>query len=104
MDKLRILIVDPAVAVRRTLAGRLAAEPALEVVGTAADGRIALAKIAQARPDLVLLNADPAQADGPETLAAVRLAHPTLPVLPFSRPPAGAAGPPAEGDDPGAGL
>ncbi len=56
MGKTRILVVDDAVVVRRMLSDVLSADPDLEVVGTAANGRIALAKIPQVNPDLITLD------------------------------------------------
>ena len=42
MSKIRVLIVDDAAVFRRVLSNEFSADPALEVVGTAADGKIAL--------------------------------------------------------------
>ena len=47
MQKIRILIVDDAVVVRRMLTDILDSDPELEVVGTAANGKIALNKLPQ---------------------------------------------------------
>ena len=70
MPKIRVLIVDDAVVIRRLVTDGLAADPDIEVVGTAANGRIALAKIAQVNPDLVTLDVEMPEMDGLETLAA----------------------------------
>jgi len=64
----------------------LAADPALEVAGTAADAQLALAKAAQVRPDVLLLDAGLPPEDG-DALAALRGANPLLPVVLFSGPP-----------------
>jgi two-component system chemotaxis response regulator CheB len=53
-------------------------------VGTASDGRIALQKIPQLKPDLVTLDIEMPVMDGLETLAAVRKLYPKLPVIMFS--------------------
>src|SRR5712692_1482930 len=84
MGKIRVLIVDDAVVVRRVVSDVLAADPALEVAGTAANGRIALAKIPQVNPDLVMLDVEMPEMDGLETLAAIRKQYPFLPVIMFS--------------------
>jgi len=42
VSKIRVLVVDDAVVFRRLVANELARDPALEVVGTAANGRIAV--------------------------------------------------------------
>ena len=49
--KKRVLIVDDAIVVRRTLSDAIARDPALEVAGTAANGRFALAKFSDLKPD-----------------------------------------------------
>jgi two-component system chemotaxis response regulator CheB len=84
MPKIRILIVDDAVVVRRMMAEVLSSDPELEVVGTAANGRIALAKIPQVNPDLVILDVEMPEMDGLQTLAALRKTYPLLPVVMFS--------------------
>src|SRR5580704_10341718 len=78
MNKTRILIVADAVVLRRSLAEALSANPALEVVGTAATEHIALARIDQVNPDLVLLDTDMPERSG------LREAHPHLPMILFS--------------------
>ncbi len=85
MRKIRVLIVDDAVVARRIVAELLSADPELEVAGMAANGRIALAKVAQLDPDLVTLDLEMPDMDGLETLAALRKAHPHLPVVMLSR-------------------
>lgn len=84
MGKIRILSVDDAVVVRRLITDILASDPALEVVGTAANGRIGLAKIPQVNPDVVLLDVEMPEMDGLETLATLRKTYPRLPVIMFS--------------------
>src|SRR5581483_11994282 len=84
MTKIRVLVVDDAVVVRRLLSDELAGDPALEVAGTAANGRIALAKIPQVNPDVVILDLEMSEMDGLQTLAALRRNHPRLPVILFS--------------------
>lgn len=84
MPKLRVLVVDDAVVFRRMVAEELAADPAIEVVGTAANGKIALAKLTQVNPDLVILDVEMPELDGLATLREIRKTHPKLPVIMFS--------------------
>lgn len=84
MHRIRVLIVDDAVVVRRLLAHVLEDDPELEVVGTAANGKIALAKIAQSPPDVVTLDVEMPEMSGLETLAEIRRRWPRLPVVMFS--------------------
>jgi two-component system chemotaxis response regulator CheB len=84
MPAIRVLIVDDAVVIRRLLAAELACDPALEVVGTAANGRLALAKMAQLSPDLVILDVEMPEMDGLTTLKELRRTYSRLPVIMFS--------------------
>ena len=84
MAKIRILIVDDAVVVRRLLSETLAHDPDIEVVGVAANGRIALQKIPQCTPDLVTLDVEMPEMDGLATLRELRRDYPVLPVIMFS--------------------
>jgi two-component system chemotaxis response regulator CheB len=84
VPKVRVLIVDDAVVIRRLVADALSADPALEVVGTAANGRIALAKLPQVNPDVVILDVEMPELDGLATLREIRKMHPKLPVIMFS--------------------
>lgn len=84
MPKIRALIVDDAVVVRRMVGDVLASDPDIEVAGVAANGRIALAKIPQVNPDVVTLDVEMPDMDGLETLAAIRKTYPKLPVIMFS--------------------
>ncbi len=77
-------MVDDAVVVRRMLTDVLASDPAFEVAGAAANGRIALAKIPQVNPDIVILDVEMPEMDGLETLAAIRKIYPMMPVIMFS--------------------
>ncbi|MBD2445772.1 chemotaxis response regulator protein-glutamate methylesterase [Nostoc sp. FACHB-152] len=84
MPKIRVLVVDDAVVVRSRVSKILASDPQLEVVGVAANGRIALAKIPQVNPDVVILDVEMPEMNGLETLAALRPIYPHLPVIMFS--------------------
>jgi two-component system, chemotaxis family, protein-glutamate methylesterase/glutaminase len=82
--RIRILVVDDAVVVRRMVTDVLSEDPEIEVVGAAANGRIGLQKLTQVNPDLVTLDIEMPEMDGLQTLAALRKTHPTLPVIMFS--------------------
>lgn len=84
MPKIHILIVDDAVVVRSRLSKLLALDSDFEVAGVAATGRIALAKIPQVNPDVVILDVEMPDMNGLETLAAIRRSYPKLPVIMFS--------------------
>jgi two-component system, chemotaxis family, protein-glutamate methylesterase/glutaminase len=84
MKKARVLIVDDAALIRRIITDALSAEPTIEVAGEAEDGRTALLRIAQLKPDLVTLDIELPGMNGIETLREIRKAYPRLPVIMFS--------------------
>jgi two-component system chemotaxis response regulator CheB len=84
MPRFRILVVDDSVVYRRLVSDELSRDPELEVAGTAANGRIALAKLGQLSPDLVILDVAMPEMDGLETLKELRKTYPRLPVIMFS--------------------
>ncbi len=84
MPKIRILVVDDSVVVRRMVSDALASDPQLEVAGTAANGKIALAKIPQVNPDIVILDVEMPELDGIGTLVEIRKSLPSLPVIMYS--------------------
>jgi len=72
MPKTRILVVDDSVVVRRLLTNVLSDEPTIDVVGAAPNGRIAIAKITQVNPDLIILDVEMPEMDGLEATQAIR--------------------------------
>jgi len=82
--KLRVLVVDDAVVVRKIVGDVLEEDPAIEVAATAPNGRIALQKLTQVNPDVVTLDVEMPELGGIETLRALRRTHPELPVIMFS--------------------
>jgi two-component system, chemotaxis family, protein-glutamate methylesterase/glutaminase len=84
MPKFRILVVDDSVVFRRLVSDELSRDSELEVVGTAANGRIALAKLGQLSPDLVILDITMPEMDGLQALKELRKSYPRLPVIMFS--------------------
>ncbi len=81
---IRILVVDDSVVIRKLLTATLGEVAGLEVVATAGLGKIALAKIEQDPPDIVILDVEMPEMDGIETLKRIRKIAPRLPVIMFS--------------------
>ena len=73
MTSIRILVVDDSVVIRKLLTETLSGDIGLEVVGAASDGRIALTKISQLKPDLVTLDIEMPVMNGLEALAEMRV-------------------------------
>jgi len=84
MTKIRALVVDDSTVVRRMLSEIIADSDDFEVVGTAANGKIALAKIPQLLPDVVTLDMEMPEMGGLETIKEIRRSYPTLPIVLFS--------------------
>ena len=64
MEKVRVLVVDDSALVRKLLSAMLASDPAIEVVGTAADPLIAREKIKLLNPDVLTLDVEMPRMDG----------------------------------------
>ena len=82
--RIRVLVVDDAVVVRRLVMEALATDSELEIVGGAENGRVALDRIPQLKPDLIVLDIEMPVMGGLETLVNVRRSYPKLPVIVFS--------------------
>src|SRR5919112_59690 len=93
MDPIRVLVVDDSVVVRKIVTDVLSEDPAIEVVGTAVNGRIAVAKVAQLEPDLVTMDIEMPEMNGIEAVRAIRAGaggggagrgHGRVPIIMFS--------------------
>lgn len=84
MDGIRVLVVDDSAVVRRLLTDILTADPQIQLIGTAANAAVALAKVEEANPDVVTLDVEMPEVSGLEILAQIRKLRPHLPVIMFS--------------------
>jgi two-component system, chemotaxis family, protein-glutamate methylesterase/glutaminase len=83
-SRIRALVVDDSVVIRRLVTHVLAQDPDIEVVGAASDGALALARIPQLHPHLMTLDVEMPNMDGLATLREVRKRYPGLVVIMFS--------------------
>ena len=80
-QRVRVLVVDDSVVVRRIICSAVEADPNLILAGSAPNGRIALERLNQWNPDVVTLDIEMPEMDGIETLRHIRATHPNLPVI-----------------------
>jgi DNA-binding NarL/FixJ family response regulator len=73
----RVVIADDAVGIRELIRTLLSLEPDFTVVGTAADGAEAVALVAKALPDLLVIDVSMPVMDGVEAITAVRKVSPS---------------------------
>jgi two-component system, chemotaxis family, protein-glutamate methylesterase/glutaminase len=80
----RVFVVDDSAFIRKALARVLAAEPSLQVVGQAANGAEAVARIPELDPDVVTLDVAMPGMDGQQVLRALLRWKPSLKVVMLS--------------------
>jgi two-component system chemotaxis response regulator CheB len=68
---MRVLVVDDTAVFRRIVSDALTGVPGVEVVGTAANGKLALARMSALQPDLVTLDIEMPEMNGIEVLEAM---------------------------------
>jgi two-component system, chemotaxis family, protein-glutamate methylesterase/glutaminase len=83
-QKIRVLVVDDSVVIRRLVCHALEEDPAIEVVAVAANGLIALNRIPQVNPDVITLDIEMPELDGLEMLRRLRPGSNETRVIMFS--------------------
>ena len=78
---MRLFLVSPALAIRRSLSKALDAEPQIVVIGEARTSTQALARVPAVRPDVLLAGAHLTEPDSPEMCRRLRGTMPELQVL-----------------------
>lgn len=89
MNPIRVMVVDDSVVVRKIVTDVLSADPDIEVVGTAVNGKVALVKLAQLQPDLVTMDIEMPEMNGIEAVRGIRAGaggpkHSRVPIVMFS--------------------
>ena len=80
-EKIRVLLADDSVVVRRAITKAIESDPDFEVVATLANGAQALARLEVVAVDAVILDVEMPELDGLATLRRIRAKWPALPVI-----------------------
>lgn len=80
---IRVLVVDDSGFFRRRIVEILEADPSLQVIGTATNGREAIQKVMELKPDIVTMDIEMPVMDGITAVRRIMKIQPT-PVLMFS--------------------
>ncbi|MDP3714541.1 MAG: chemotaxis response regulator protein-glutamate methylesterase [Mycobacteriales bacterium] len=84
MRPLRVMTVDDSVVVRLMVAEALRGEKDFELAGFAQNGQVALDKLTEIAPDLIVLDVEMPVMDGLTTLLELRKRRSKIPVVMFS--------------------
>ncbi len=82
--RIRVLVVDDSVVIRRLVTTALERDPQIEIVGTAPNGSIGLARVPQLTPDVITLDIEMPEMSGLEMLRELRRTNKEVRVIMFS--------------------
>ena len=82
--RVRTMVVCDAAVLRQLIVGAIERDPAIEVVGSAPNGTLALERIARLEPDVVSLDLGAPAPDCLDTLGRIRRDFPEIPVVAFN--------------------
>ncbi|MBI5418343.1 chemotaxis response regulator protein-glutamate methylesterase [Candidatus Poribacteria bacterium] len=83
MRKIRVMVVDDSLFIRKVLSEIISSDDELEVVGTAMNGKIAIQNISQLKPDCITLDIEMPEMDGLATLKYI-MKHIPIPIIMIS--------------------
>jgi DNA-binding NarL/FixJ family response regulator len=81
MAKLRVYLADDHAVVRAGLKALINAEPQMEVIGEAGDGRTVCLQVPEVQPDVVVMDVSMPQMNGAQATAQLKQACPSVKVL-----------------------
>ncbi|WP_336924000.1 response regulator, partial [Aquipuribacter sp. SD81] len=82
--RIRVVVVDDSVVVRRLVSDVLASDPEIEVVATSSNGRLGVDAVRRLRPDVVTMDIEMPVMDGIEAVREIRTTDRTVPIIMFS--------------------
>lgn len=83
-QKLRVLVVDDSVVVRRLISNAIELDPRMELAGIAMDGQMAIEKARQLRPDVITMDIEMPRMNGLEAVRAIRQENTDARIIMFS--------------------
>ena len=81
MNKIKVLVVDDSAVVRQVVAGLLAEDHGIEVIGAVADPLLAMARMKIQWPDVIVLDVEMPRMDGITFLRKLMAQRPTPVVI-----------------------
>ncbi|HDQ26523.1 MAG TPA: chemotaxis response regulator protein-glutamate methylesterase [bacterium] len=90
MKKIRVLVVDDSAFMRKVITQMLEGDPEIEAAGTAKDGKDAIKKAAELKPDVITMDLEMPGLDGLKTLEYIMKETPTPVIMLSAYTPKGA--------------
>lgn len=82
--RIRVMVVDDSAVIRKIVTSTLLREPDIEVVGTAASGKEAIARFRELHPDVITLDIEMPEMNGIEAIGHIRAMDSRVPIIMFS--------------------
>ena len=83
-ERIRVVVVDDSVVVRRLLSDVLQSDPEIEVVATSSNGRLGVDAVRRLRPDVVVMDIEMPVMNGIEAVREIRTTDRRTPIIMFS--------------------